>query len=116
MARRLQRAFDDYVSDLPVDGNERHPKTPFHVVRPNAVLPTTASTFMKKMTNYGRKCVKRTAGVVPAQRASAVIHLPTESTLPSFLLTQLYEREEDIDGGPKQDLEISKVTLKYITC
>lgn len=93
MARRLLRAFDDYVMNLPDDLESAAPKTPFHVVRPNAILPTTASTLMRKMKNYGRKGMKRTSGETSAQRVPIVIRLQTESTLPTSLLTQPDEIE-----------------------
>ena len=107
MARRLLRAFDDYVINLPDDYEESAtPKTPFHVVRPNAVLPTTASTLMRKMTNYGRKGKKRTTGAPPAQHVPIAIRLQTESTLPTSLLTQpepietrLEEAGDQTDGN-----------------
>ena len=104
MARRLQRAFDDYVMNLPDDLEESAvQKTPFHVVRPNAVLPTTASTLMRKMINYGRKGVKRTSGVSQAQHVPTVIRLPTKSTLPTSLLTQPDEIGTPAEEGDQTD-------------
>ena len=107
MAVRLLRALDDYVLNLPEDGEIREPeqmRTPFQVVRPNAVLPTTASTLMRRMKNYGKRGVKRQPGSEASsstQRNPAVIRLPSESSSSFSLMKLEGEEETDLAGGRK---------------
>ena len=104
MARRLLRAFDGYVLNLSEDkeiGEPEQPRTPFQVVRPNAILPTKAPTLMRRMENFGRIGVKRkpaSSGSPSNQRHSAIIRLQSEPS-PSISLMHLTGGKEETDSS-----------------